>query len=330
MEMGRKWHLPEGENKPFKMAFKKYPEIPRLGHEDVLEILQYGEDFIFVEAKVDGGNGSMWIDEKDGQVHFGSRNRDLTSDQDYKMFAGLQAKLREHLHIKEMNGIILNPDYFYYFEWMAVHTIRYTSAPFIIGLDIRLKRAMDSDDFGLFLSREGKEREFDRIGIEIVPLVWKGKVSDLKKLKVEELVPQSKYFNGLEEGIVIKNYSRMSKLGHHQLFAKVVREEFKEDNRAVFGSVKNKESDSDKIVNQFVTEARIKKQIHKLVDEEGKTLDRSLMQFLPSAVIKDVVKEEILFIYDTYSYINFKELKGRVPKLCLKVIDEMMTMNAVQ
>ena len=309
------------------MTFKKYPDIERLGHEDVIDILHYGDDFIFVEEKVDGGNGSFWLE--DGLVHFGSRNRDLTSAQDFKMFAGLQAKLRELLRQLELKGTTPNPDYLYYIEWMAKHTISYTSAPFVVGLDIRLKHSSDSEECGLFLSREGKEREFSRLQIETTPLVWSGKVHDMKKLKIEDLVPISKYFDGKAEGIVIKNYSRMSKAGHHQLFAKVVREEFKEDNRAVFGNVKNAESDTAKIVIQFVTDARIKKRINSLIYEEGMNLDRSLMSKLPSAVIKDVLKEEFSTIYDTYHFIDFKEMKHKVPKLCLKVIDEMMTIKAV-
>lgn len=306
------------------MEFKKYPNIKWLGHEDVIEILHYGDDFIFIEEKVDGGNGSFWLEE-DG-VHFGNRNRDLTAENDVKFFTELQNKLRSHLADMESQGEKINQDYFYYMEWMAKHTISYTNAPFVIGLDIRLKHSADSGEFGLFLAREGKEREFQRLGLEVVPLVWSGKVKELKKLKIDDLVPKSKYFDGFAEGIVIKNYSRMSKMGHHQLFAKVVRDEFKENNRAVFGNVKDKESDTEKIVERFVTDARIKKQIHILVNEEGKTLSRALMQELPRRVIKDILIEEVTTIFNECTNINFKEMKQKVPKKCLRVIDEMMSL----
>ena len=74
------------------MAFKKYPDIERFGHEDTREILHYGEDTVVVEEKVDGGNGSFWF-EQDG-VHFCSRNNDLTSGGNHKIFAQQQIILR--------------------------------------------------------------------------------------------------------------------------------------------------------------------------------------------------------------------------------------------
>src|SRR3990167_9113252 len=121
------------------MAFKKYPDIERLGHDDNREILMYGEDTVVIEEKVDGGNGSFWLEE-DGQVHFSSRNRDLTLEQDTKTFQSFQIQLREHLNGKE-----LNPDYLYYIEWMQLHTIKYTKVPPFIGLDIRLKRMANNE-----------------------------------------------------------------------------------------------------------------------------------------------------------------------------------------
>ena len=36
------------------------------------------------------------------------------------------------------------------------------------------------------------------------------------------------------------------------------------------------------------------------------------------------MKEEILEIIDKYKFIDLKEMKQKIPKLCLKVINEMM------
>lgn len=310
------------------MTFKKYPDIERLGHEDNLDILNYGQDTIVIEEKVDGGNGSFWLsdDKKDeGELHFGSRNRDLVSDKDEKTFQRQQILLREHMQMLEDEGINLNPDYIYYFEWMAPHTIRYTDAPFMIGFDIRLRHCKDNEDeLGLFLGRESREKEFDRIKIENVPLIWRGTSDELKKLEIKSLIPKSKYYEGMAEGIVIKNYCRKSHSGNHQLYAKLVRDEFKEDNKAVFGSVRNPNSDTKKICDEFLTDARIKKAILKCVNEDNMKLDRSLMQKVPSMVIKDILKEEFNTIYDKYKFIDFKEMKQIIPKPCLRVIDEMM------
>lgn len=299
------------------MTFKKYPDIERLGHEDNLELFLFQDDIIIVEEKVDGGNGSFWL-EDDG-IHFGSRNRDLTKENDNKTFQGFQVKLRELLANKK-----LNPDYIYYIEWMAKHTISYTNAPPFIGIDIRLKRAMNVDDYGLFLARESREQEFERLGIENVPLIWRGMVKDFKKLEINSLIPKSKYFNGFAEGIVIKNYNRKARSGNHQIYAKVVREEFKEDNKAIFGSVKQTISDTSKIVEQYCTDARIRKAVLKFVNEDNINLDLKLMQYVPHYVIKDIFKEEIVEIIKVYKFIDLRELKQLVPKLCLKIINQMM------
>jgi hypothetical protein len=308
------------------MTFKKYPDIERLGHDDNREILMFPEDMLFIEEKVDGGNGSFWL-EDDGSIHFGSRGRDLTLENDIKMFAMYQIWLREHLKRLESEGIKINPDYIYYIEWMQTHTIKYKNIPNVIGLDIRLKRAMNEEGTGLFLGRESREQEFNRLKIENTPLVWKGKVEELKKLAIRDLIPKSKYYDGFAEGIVIKNYTRKAREGNHQLYAKLVRDEFKEDNRAVFGNVKDKDSDTSKIIQQFCTDARIRKAVLKFTDE-GDKLELKLMAKVPSFVIKDILKEEFNTIYDLYKFIDFKEMRQKVPKLCLRVISEMMEERA--
>jgi hypothetical protein len=309
-----------------KMAFKKYIEIERLGHEDTQELLNHSEDTIVIEEKVDGGNGCFW--QEDDGVHFGSRNRDLTLEGDKKAFQMYQELLRKHLTDLETQGIKLNPDYYYYIEWMQKHTINYTNIPPYIGFDIRLKRSIEGIGAGLFLGREGREQEFNRLKIENIPLIWKGKVSELKKLSLMELIPKSKYYGGFAEGIVIKNYCRKHLRENHQLYAKLVREEFKEDNKAVFGSVRSKVTDTQKIIKQYVTDARIKKMILKFINEENKPLTKELMKELPRRVIKDMLEEEISTISQDYSFLDFKEIRGVVPKMCYRVLCEVMNERA--
>jgi len=126
-----------------------------------------------------------------------------------------------------------------------------------------------------------------------------------------------------KEGIVIKNYGRMNQWGR-QLFAKIVREDFKETNRAVFGSVKQDTSDTKKIAEAYATEARIRKRALSLINEGGHKLDRGLMRFLPVAVVQDIFKEETDEICKQFKNINLPTLKQSVAKKCLNIIDKMM------
>ncbi len=301
---------------------KKYPDIERLGHENNKDIFRFLEDTLVIEEKVDGGNGSFWWEDKDNIIHFGSRNRDLTEEQDDKAFAKQQITLKELLRTHYRNGIKLNPDYIYYIEWMAKHTISYTDAPDFIGLDIRLKHQANGEGFGMFLGRDSRDQEFKRLNIENIPIVWRGKTKDFKKMEVGSFIKKSKYYDGKMEGIVIKNYCRKHPRGNHQLYAKFVTDEFKENNKAVFGSVRQEISDTSKVVAEFATDARIRKQLLKLTKEFNEKLEMKLMQKLPNLVVKDVLKEEFLGIYDKYKFIDFKELRAKSTKKCLKVLNE--------
>ena len=297
------------------MVFYKYPDIERLGSDENRDTLSVNEDFIVVEEKCDGGNGSFWLGD-DRVIYEQSRNRNLIVEKDEKAFIKQRLWLRERLKGKE-----LNPDYIYFVEWMSRHTINYTNVPDVIGFDIRLKHSATSDGMGLFIGRELKEKEFERLGIECVPLVWKGHTGDLKKIEITSLIGKSKYYDGMAEGIVIKNYGRKNGFGQ-QLMAKVVRDEFKEANKCVFGSVKCTDSDTVKIVDEFATEARVRKTIHTLTQEEGLKLEMALMKYLPTRVIKDILKEEFANIYEKYKFIDFRELRMRIMKICLRVLQE--------
>jgi hypothetical protein len=294
----------------------KYTDIERLGSEENESIFVYPEDELIIEEKIDGGNSSFFIE--DGLIHMCSRNRDLTTDRDEKTFSN-QRKYLYHI----LNGKELNPDYIYYGEWGMKHTLTYDSLPGFVGFDIRVKTSIDGKA-GDFLSYDAMKKEYDRLGIEIVPLLDRIKVKDFLKKKPEEYIIKSKYGNTLMEGIVIKNYERKNVWGR-QIFAKIVREEFKEQNKATFGKIKlDTNNDAQKIVDQFATNARIRKNILKLVNEGGNSLDTKLMQYLPIQVIEDIFKEETSTILKKYKNIDTRVLKKLVSSKCLLVIHDMM------
>lgn len=300
---------------------KKYPSIERLGHEENSCMKDYLDDNIYITEKVDGGNGSFFVDEN-GLVHECSKNRDLiTEGSNEKTFIKERLALRNVLKGKE-----LNPDYYYYIEWMKKHTLRYVNVPPVIGYDILLA----TGEYGgadLFLNDGVMRKEFERLEIPVVQLVNKMKVKDFLKQDINDFIKKSAYADFLMEGIVGKVYGRKNQWGRQIMF-KVVREEFKEQNAIVFGSIKSsKVEDTEKIVQQFCTDARIRKIVLKLVNEESLILSRSLMSRVPSEVIKDILKEEFTGIYENYKSIDFKVMKQLVPKRCLKVIDELLMNN---
>jgi hypothetical protein len=161
---------------------------------------------------------------------------------------------------------------------------------------------------------------FSDMGVPCVDLKWEGKVDDFKKLKVEDFLGNSAYYDGKPEGIVIKNYDRANPFGN-QMFAKIVNEDFKELNHATFGSIKKDNSDALKLVEYSITPARVNKRILELVDA-GAPLDRKLMAQLPMSVLKDVFKEEGEWMFKNLKHIDVPTFKQLAAKECLKVLDE--------
>jgi len=132
------------------------------------------------------------------------------------------------------------------------------------------------------------------------------------------------------EGIVLKNYNRKAKEGNHQLYAKIVADEFKENNKAIFGGIRQKNTDTEKIVEAYCTDARINKYIQKLLNEQGLPLGMELMKHLPQGVCKDILAEEITGIYEAYKWLDFKSFKDLITKKCVRVLKDYMLKEATK
>lgn len=283
----------------------KYPKIRRLGHEENLRIWN---SIVFVEEKVDGANFRFGVDDN-GKLHFGTRNVELTNvpeEQYPKRFR------RAIEYVKEL-APKLTRGYIYFAECMIPHTIQYDwdNVPILVGFDI-----YDTHN-KQFLSYEEKLEEFERICIEIVPLV----IVLENKPDVEQLnniIPKSKYYNGMAEGVVFKNYT----LG---VFAKLVAERFKEHNTMVFGASKKKniKDETKKIFEMYFTPARIEKVIWKLHDV-GHPLNMIMMKYLIREVIKDVVEEEGFTIFMKSKYVDLYKLRKLISKRCVNVLQRVI------
>jgi len=305
--------------------FIKYTDIERLGHEETFGMLDDPEDVIVIEEKIDGGNAQfrLW----DGELLFGTRNNHfkvgIESPQS-KQF-GTNARWVVDMLGNKLgadSGRGLNPDYIYFGEWCKKHTINYNwdEMPAFIGFDILnvLSR--------VFLPYSAMVEEYTRLGIPTVPLLLKAKVSEVDITRLENFITKSAYYDGTMEGIVIKNYFRKNIYGR-QMFAKLVTQNFKEANMAAFGGVggvKKVNDDTVQFMETFYTDARIRKAVHRLVDEGGQAMGRELMQHLPRAVVEDIWKEETWTIIKAFDNINFGLLKKQAPKLCLRVLDQML------
>ena len=293
-----------------KTEFQKYFHIDRLGTIENNELVTDMDLDCYVEEKIDGGAAVCLDDLKRKEIVFGSRNRPLVDGLENGLF-------KENIEwVKNLiKGVKLNKKYLYYGEYIKKHTINYNfkELPMFIGFDIKIKEK------DIFLTRKAKEKEFKRINLPVVPLLWTGKVKDLEPSK---LIGTSVFDPTVTmEGIVIKT-SKLNKFTR-PIYAKIVREEFKEDNKKVFGPGLDK-SGACHVVERYLTPARVNKEIHHLIYEKNLKLDRSLMKFLPINVCNDILREEILNVFKDEKEIDFKKFKQLVAKKCLRILDDFI------
>jgi hypothetical protein len=141
-----------------------------------------------------------------------------------------------------------------------------------------------------YLDYEHKVIEADTIGLEVVPLLFKGKVSGVEEL--ERLLQRKSVLGDISiEGVVVKNYKRFANDGK-VLMAKFVSEVFKEINKKDFRARNPVAGDILLAIKErYHSEARWHKSIQHL-KEDGK-LTETVKDIGPLIqLIKEDIKEE--------------------------------------
>lgn len=305
------------------MTFHKYVKIKLFGNEENEGIFADKEDEIVIEEKIDGANFRFMI--KDGEIIFGSRTQQLHEDTDHEYSKNFRRAIK---FIQEKYDAVADiaPNLnhlIFYGENCVRHTMPYDweNMPPFLGFDIYSLKE------NKFLGIDDVETIFCKnLHIPIVPIISKVKAREIKKVD-ESLIPESKYFNKesqdkLAEGIVFKNYDK-------QIFAKIVREKFKESNRKTFGgSKKYATTDDEYFVAVYCTNARIDKIIFKLLDEDRK-LGMEIMGDLLNRVYKDIWEEHWNEIAFSKKRVDLLKLKQLVSRRCLEVLKQFITNNAL-
>lgn len=198
--------------------FRKYEKTFRILHPKIFvggkhylsssDVQAVINDKIIIEEKIDGANTGIIGGKKD-QIFRLQKRGSLVDVSEHPQFNRFKAWTNEHYE-QLMN---IRYPYIVYGEFMwATHHIYYDQLPdWFICFDV-----WDGEEY---LNREDKEKYCEKLGINIVPLLYCGYIDS-----VEELIPyvygKSEYSSDNDrEGIVIKNYRK-------QMRAKLVRGEF--------------------------------------------------------------------------------------------------------
>lgn len=295
------------------MNFKPYNKIHALHKEECEGIL---EGTCYIQEKVDGANASIWLGD-DGEIHYGSRSRDLFVANDN--FNGFGDWVREHEGIKSF--FENNPYTRLNGEWLVRHTIGYRETSY------RKFYLFDMEEL------DGIIVNFDTMyalaNLYDIPTVYiHGKFENPTLELIKSFAGQS-ILGEKGEGVVIKNLDFRNKFGDIN-FGKYVTQEFKEDNGVTFGG-NNKFSDTYEemyFVNKLVTLPRVEKTTHKLESMEGRLSEKHIPKVM-GMVFYDVITEEANdmanHLAKSGSDFNFKKFKELCNKKSKSIFMELLT-----
>jgi hypothetical protein len=230
-----------------------YPSVYQVGHSAISNLFD-GE--VQIEEKIDGSQFSFGV--LDGEVFCKSKNVRFTPDMAEKMFkkaANTVIELLPNLH----------DGWQYRCEFLGTpkhNTLAYERTPnkYLILFDINT---------GLeeYMSYEDKKAEADRIGLECVPLLYRGKVETYDQFK--QFIELTSILGGCKvEGVVIKNYSQFTK-DKKVAMGKYVSESFQEINAGDWR--KRNPTNKDvlgELVLKYKTPARWMKAVQHLKENE--------------------------------------------------------------
>ena len=301
------------------MQFHKYGKVYRLGHEQNQGIL---EDEVIIQEKIDGGNFRFYFTKK-GDLVFGSRTQQLTSNKGDDSNVNKQFKKVVDFVRKRASYQKGFEKYIFYGEACFKHTINYdwSKMPFFLGFDV-----FDTEK-NIFVNDIEMTELFNTLNLDVVPLVRYGYFSSNDF--TDDLVPKSAYAldsseDNKAEGIVVKNYKK-------QLFAKYVRDAFKERNASVFGGTpklnKVDETNNADFIFKYCSNARIEKIIMRELDD-GKKLDMTLMGCIIKKTYLDIIDEEWKEILTSNWILDFKNIRKLIAPRCRAVLENMIVNNA--
>lgn len=264
----------------------KFPKI-RYPNDEQTDGLLAGN--VVVTEKLDGANFRfMWDD--DGQLRIGTRNVLYDSTDDENIPHAFRHAI-EYLQssVEKEDAVELTGTF--YGEAMHLHSIEYKNIDYVnphkgsrhppVDEGVPNVVVFDRKVNGDWCAWDDVVKTAERLGLEHVPVLERGSPDDC-----EFTVPDESVFGGPPEGIVIRR-------DDGSVRAKKVTDDFKEKNSVAFEDPSKAQSDAAEFVAMYVTEARIEKMVHKLVDEgEYESIKMEMMEQLPKRVLSDVMAEE--------------------------------------
>jgi len=277
-----------------------YPNVYQLGHKLVSNVL---DGYVLVQEKIDGSQISFGIDNL-GDLRIRSKNKEIDIEHPNDMF-----RLAVEWIVKNRSNLQAGWTYRgEYLQKSKHNTLAYSRVPRnnIILFDI-------CDGVESYLPYSEVKAEAERIGLEVVPLIAEGELTEANILaRKDEWLSRESILGGTKvEGVVIKNYNVFT-AEKKVAMAKIVRSEFKEQNSSNWKDEHPTLQDIvQRLIETYRTEARWSKAIQHLRDSgelQGEMKDIPLLMKEVSADVLKECKDEI--VERLFAYAWPKIMKG--------------------
>jgi hypothetical protein len=252
-------------------SWHSYPKLFAFGHRALADLLL---DDVIVEEKVDGSQFSfgMFYEEANvtadtrGMLHLALKIRSKGVQMDpgapEKMFMKAVESVRAIEHR-------LIPGWTYRAEFLSKpkhNTLAYDRTPkgYLAIFDINTGEEA-------YLPYEEKAAEAERLGLDVVPLIYRGRIASAEQLLA--MLDRTSFLGGQKiEGVVVKNYARFG-TDKKALMGKYVSEAFKEVHQGEWKKSNPTQTDVvQALVGRLTTPARWNKAIQHL-RERGELTD---------------------------------------------------------
>ncbi len=285
------------------MQFLKYMHVERFGTEEV-EDIEFGDVYVF--PKLDGANGSVYYD--NGIVKAGSRNRELTLDNDNQ---GFYKYVLDNTHFTSFLTVF--PHIILYGEWLVLHSFKNYR-------DEAWRQFYVFDCYNTvtykYLPYESYQPLMEEYNINYIPplaIIQNGN-SEVFQTAIDKndyLVVDN---GGTGEGIVLKNYNFINKYGR-QCYAKIVKNEFKDLHRKAMPPtlLQTKGYIEQQIIDEFCSEQFIIKEYNKILISKNSWRSEYIPELL-GRVFSEFIKEE------SWNFIK----KFKMPTIDYKVLQKLI------
>ena len=287
------------------MQYKKYQHVERLGVYEVEGLL---DGKVYAQPKLDGTNSSVYLNDL-GELSFGGRKRELTLHNDNREFAHT---MMEHKDLF-MSILTKHKDWTIFGEWLVQHVVKYESEAYyhfyVFDVYDNTKQK--------YLPYEEYIDEIKQAKLHYVPVV---KILDHPDFEtITKIAPELTKYNTFEgnvgEGIVLKRYDFVNKLGD-TVWGKYVLSDFKKNHRRKTSLVKHANTEAEDVyrahAEQFITKAFVEKEYAKFIENHNGIFRSKYIGELLNTLWYEFMNEDFYHYLQTFKVlptVNFKLLQ---------------------